>query len=326
MDKAHQLNVIRPIQYLRGIAAMMVVWHHSVELLGNGRGFGASGVDLFFVISGFIMVVATDRGVSPGAFLVNRIIRVVPLYWCATLLIVALSLAHVSFKGEVINLETVTKSLLFVPYESPTHPREIWPLLVPGWTLNYEMFFYALFALSLFVSSKWRLIGMGTVFACLVATGHIFGPFNGVASVYTDPRLLEFLAGMVIAHLWLKGVVWHWGIGAAGIVAGFGLLAIDNHAALIVGAVLVVWGSLSKEMREFDFKPLFEIGNASYSIYLTHIFTLVIIRAVLPHGLLSILASMVICAMVGYGVYRIVERPMTERLRIKRPARVAVAE
>src|SRR5438309_11551486 len=105
MDKARQLNVIRPIQYLRGFVAMMVVWHHSVELLGNGRGFGASGVDLFFVISGFIMMVSTDRGVSPGTFLQNRIIRVVPLYWCATLLIVALSLTHVSFNVEVINLE-----------------------------------------------------------------------------------------------------------------------------------------------------------------------------------------------------------------------------
>jgi exopolysaccharide production protein ExoZ len=304
---------------------MMVVWHHSVEFLGNGAGFGASGVDLFFVISGFIMVVSTDRGVSPGAFMVNRIVRVVPFYWCATLLIVALSLAHMSFKVEVINLETVTKSLLFVPYESPTHAREIWPLLVPGWTLNYEMFFYALFALSLFVWSKWRLIGIGTLLASLVAAGYIYGPFDGAASVYTDPRLLEFLAGMVIANLWLKGVVWHWGIGAAGIVAGFGLLANDNKVALIVGAALVVWGSLSKEIRVLDFKPLFEIGNASYSIYLTHIFTLVTIHALLPHGTLSILASMCICAMVGYGVYRLIERPMTERLRIKRPARVAVA-
>ena len=310
--------MIRPIQYLRGIAAMMVVWHHSVDILGAGSGFGASGVDLFFVISGFIMVASTERGVTPGEFMLHRIVRVVPLYWCATLLIVALAIAHVSFKYDVIDLETVGKSLLFIPYESPTHPGQLWPLLVPGWTLNYEMFFYALFALSLFAAAKWRLIWIGAIFVCLVSAGYMFGPLHGVQSVYTDPRLLEFVAGMVVARLWLKGLVWHWGLGVLGIVAGFALLAIDNKAALIVGATLVVWGSLSKEIREVNFNLLFEIGNASYSIYLTHIFTLIVIRAVLPHGLPSILASMCICAAVGYGGYRFIERPMTQMLRRSR--------
>ena len=84
-------NLILPIQYLRGIAAILVVWFHATIQVDGvstyfSSSFGASGVDLFFVISGFIMVVTTaGKDVTPQRFFVLRIIRVVPLYWLATL-------------------------------------------------------------------------------------------------------------------------------------------------------------------------------------------------------------------------------------------------
>lgn len=84
---------------------------------------------------------------------------------------------------------------------------------------------------------------------------------------------------------------------------------------------------VGQKLQQIECPTLVSVAAGQKVMYLvvTHIFTLVIIRAVLPHGLISILASMFICAIVGYGVYRIVERPMLERLRIKRSARVAVA-
>src|SRR5229473_1548571 len=148
--------VIRPIQYLRAIAALMVVWHHSlIQVPGVAQfialpEFGPSGVDIFFVISGFIMLVITaGKEVTPAEFIRQRVIRVVPLYWLTTLLMLGCAVVvPTAFKTLQFSPAAVAKSLLFVPYDSLSFPGHAWPVLVPGWTLNYEMFFYGLFAAS----------------------------------------------------------------------------------------------------------------------------------------------------------------------------------
>src|SRR5215475_9110432 len=93
--------MILALQYVRGVAAMMVVYHHTAFQVIKTTGeaslplweLGAAGVDLFFVTSGFIMWVTTeDSRVTPGQFLYRRIVRVAPLYWLATLVLLILSL------------------------------------------------------------------------------------------------------------------------------------------------------------------------------------------------------------------------------------------
>ena len=118
--------MIRPIQYLRALAALSVVWGHSlysIQGVAQQLGapwFGASGVDLFFVISGFIMVVTTDRAdVTPLRFLALRIVRVVPLYWLATLAWIACTALA---ESTAYPPGAIIKSLLFVPYLSPGTP------------------------------------------------------------------------------------------------------------------------------------------------------------------------------------------------------------
>src|ERR1019366_2869669 len=145
-------TLIHPIQYLRGIAALMVVWHHGVGQLATLETyfpfrFGTSGVDLFFVISGFIMVVTTaGRDVTPTEFIARRFVRVVPLYWVLTLALAATALVAPSlFRSVTLTAVSLIQSLLFIPHFSPSHAGMIWPVLVPGWTLNYEMFFYVVF-------------------------------------------------------------------------------------------------------------------------------------------------------------------------------------
>src|SRR5829696_2873445 len=156
------------IQYLRGVAALMVVYTHAsvqtqryadVELPFSAH--GAAGVDIFFVISGFIMWMTTigDTPTSkPLPFISRRISRIVPLYWVLTTGIVIVGLVRPDLlSSTVITVWHVLASFFFIPYPHPADNGSLVPVLIPGWTLNYEMFFYAIFACSLTVKPKFRL-------------------------------------------------------------------------------------------------------------------------------------------------------------------------
>ena len=177
--------LIPTIQYLRAIAAMMVVWHHAREQLPGLKfffpsEFGPSGVDLFFVISGFIMVATTTGPGRPFNFIARRLIRVVPLYWLLTCTMVALAWKLPQlFRTIDLAPAHVLQSLLFIPHYSPSFPGMAWPVLVPGWTLNFEMFFYAVFAATLSLAQPMRLWALAAVMSTLVIVGLSMGPFAG---------------------------------------------------------------------------------------------------------------------------------------------------
>ena len=156
------LNDVKSIHYLRGLAALLVVFHHGVLQFPGLRDryahfeFGQAGVDIFFVISGFVIYLASIEGrIRPGEFVKRRIVRIVPLYWVATLALVAAAVcAPQLFATTVVTPQNVGQSLLFIPSYSAAFPDQIWPVLVPGWSLNYEMFFYGLFALGLMSGAR----------------------------------------------------------------------------------------------------------------------------------------------------------------------------
>jgi exopolysaccharide production protein ExoZ len=328
-------SMIRPIQYLRAIAALMVVWHHS---LGQVPGvwqfirvpeFGPSGVDLFFIISGFIMLVTTDgKEVTAREFFRNRIVRVAPMYWLMTMLMLACAvLAPSQFRTLKFSGAAILQSLLFIPYDSLSFPGETLPLLVPGWTLNYEMFFYALFAVSLLVPTRFRLVSLVSTLGALVLAGHVVEPTNPILSTYTNPRLLEFAAGAIMGHFWIRGVlrvrllfsvIW--------IGLGIWLLAMVGEMpdSPMEGAALIVGGCLNPALAGLQSRVMLALGDASYSIYLSHIFTLGVLRTawvrLVPHvTLVSAIAFMAVAliasAVAGFAVYRWVESPLTARLR-----------
>ena len=332
-------RVILPIQYLRGIAAMMVVWFHAAEQLPGVKAlipntFGNSGVDLFFVISGFIMVVTTTGAtISPVEFMRRRIIRVVPLYWLLTLAMVGAALmAPGLFRTLIVTPVTLVESLLFVPHYSNSFPAMAWPLLVPGWTLNFEMFFYLVFALSLALPSRWRMVSLALAFAALVSAGLLFGPFDSApARVYTSLIMLEFVAGAAIGRWWLRhGAEPPRVVSVVLVVLGFGLLLARDADPLgtwtqMIGAVMVVFGALNSTFAKWHLSLLRALGDSSYSLYLTHLFALGALRAVWAHvfgesiDMGSIAAFMLIglvaCAIVGYATWRWIETPLTRRLQ-----------
>ena len=178
------------IQVLRAVAALSVLLYHA-GLFNIGYG----GVDVFFVISGFIMGTIGVRE-APNEFFGKRLIRIVPLYWAVTIAMCLLSLLPGAFQQFTFDLPRLVKSLLFIPHvDVPT--GRVWPLLVPGWTLNYEMFFYAVFAIGLALGRPVML--SVTLMIALVATGLLVAPTNSIWATYTNPMLLEFVSGVALS-------------------------------------------------------------------------------------------------------------------------------
>ena len=323
------------IQYLRAFAALAVVLFHAGERSGHALAIGAAGVDVFFVISGFIMwVIVARRPVSPGRFLAERLRRIVPVYWLATGTMVAGALLGL-FPNLVLTAQHLLASLFFVPLRSPSS-GEIWPLLVQGWTLNYELFFYAVFAAGLLLPARMRLAAVAAVFLGLVALGLTVTSDNPLFVTYTRPIILEFVAGMLIGRLWLAGRVGGKVLGLALVgssLAGFTLIGIlrlpfDEWTCGPLAAALV-YGTLALE-REGSMPHLrlpALLGDASYSIYLWHTFAIsVVAKAGMVLGLAPILvfaASVLAGILAGLAGYRFIERPLLRGSGRKPPAEAA---
>lgn len=342
------------IQCLRGIAAAMVVVFHCFPQLahmgyaGDEQLWLSAGVDIFFIISGFIMLISSHRSPGRGAasFLVNRAVRILPIYWLLTSVMVALALA-------VPNLLNATRfepwhvlaSYLMIPARHPTLPF-YWPILIPGWTLNYEVFFYVLFAGALAVTADrgWRLAAIvgGLVVACAAAGAVV--PADGVAGFYTDSVIVEFAFGLVLALAYLRA----WRLprvvavaaGAGGIAAlvASGLVAHPDVRGLVYGvpALAIVTGAVLSGWRQGGTvtRLLRVVGDASYSIYLTHMLTMGVVGQVWRRWVGAgspwlvaafIVVATLICIVAGAIFYRVVERPLTRRLQaLTRIGRVTV--
>ena len=331
--------MLNSIQYLRAIAALMVVYHRAAgqfERIAPGgpqlplAWLGAAGVDIFFVVSGLLMWSTTvGRDVGPGTFMVRRIRRIVPLYWAVTLGVAALALvAPRLFVSTKFDLAHLAASLAFLPFPSPLQPEHLWPVVIPGWTLNYEMFFYAIFALCLLAPERARMALIAGVLAVLVLSGVLFAPSNPYLAFYTDKIMLGFVFGLVVARL-AERVRIPTPAAFLSAVAGFLLMAAvrsEHSLAWSFGSMLVVLGFVALETNGRMAKlPLLAIGNASYSIYLTHVLILpgvgkaflAVTRntATVPVAIVFTFACLLVATAFGLLVYRLLEAPVDRYLR-----------
>ncbi|WP_434723207.1 acyltransferase family protein [Mesorhizobium sp. RIZ17] len=323
------MTSIHSIQYLRGLAACAVVCFHVSEQFGGPFNVGAAGVDVFFVISGFIMWVTTaGKPADPWRFMRRRITRIVPLYWIVTLLTAAgILIKPQFFYGHFFSVANFVGSLFFLPVLQEGAPH---PIVIQGWTLCYEMMFYVVFTLALFLGERWRF---GVLVGALVAVValHFVLP-AGYARAFTDPVVLEFAAGVVVGHLWLQGARLPLGVTLAMVGVGFLLLAASPlfdagmARALYWGlpATLIVAGAVFAE-RARPFKPASLpsfLGDASYSIYLWHVVvgvlaTGVVLRAGLP-AVLQPATILVVTLAFSAALYLVVEKPLNGRLHPQR--------
>ena len=311
--KNYSTDQLLSIQYLRGIAAIAVVLYHirsRAESLGY-NGYWPSwlqgGVDLFFVISGFIMVVTVHRAQKSSLeFMKDRIKRIVPIYWFFTSIAVILS-------GE-FGAHAIT-SYFFIPYPHPVE-NEMWPVLIPGWTLNYEMYFYLIFATCLTLPGRALIPTSIAIITAVILFDKIFET-KAIMEFYSDTIVLEFALGMLIASKFISGGrVGHWSfiiLGAIFMLMPIPLVA-GRFITLGIPVALIFSGTLSIEGKLPNYKLLKLLGDSSYSLYLSHGFSLIILLKIWSVFELSwqtfIPFSLVICTGLGIAVFIGLERPM----------------
>ncbi len=345
---------IAPVQVLRAVAASMVVFFHSVHFIAqsvtasqsalvsafNYVIVGNGGVDLFFCISGFVMVYihGNDFGKEGASsrFLRKRFLRIAPIYWLLTTVAVALMFVMPQlFRGRGLDLTWIAMSYLFVPWMSASGVDA--PVLGLGWTLNFEMYFYACFALLLLLPKRLFLPLLTAFFAACAAIGLLVNPQHPLTQMLTSPMLLEFLLGCYIGAARRNGFILSRGLAIAMVAAaliGFALSADSivtlppslrlrlafwgaSSALLLAAVTLTAWQMPSPRSLVF-------LGDASYSIYLTHVFTVPAVgRAVSalhvqPDVLVAVLFFTSI--LTGCGFYLAVEKRI---LKLQRSRRVS---
>jgi exopolysaccharide production protein ExoZ len=365
-----KLQSARPLvslQYLRAVAALLVVYLHAAIQVNNLRGsntsgwleVGKCGVDIFFVLSGYVMWTSTAGRSGVLEFLRRRLVRIVPLYWIVTAAAASVALVAPRILNSTrFEIHHVLASLFFIPWRNPVvlyHPGDdltevLKPIITPGWTLNFEMFFYAQFALALLVPPKLRLAALVLIITGVYVT---FSSLSGTADAFTfygSTLVFEFLSGSVLAAAIGSlqpsgGAALQSSGGGRGVlglpvavplavlVMALGVLLFDDAwfpanvraAALGIPAVVLVAAAVALERsgRLPFFKLFDELGNASYSIYITHIFSVAGLRIV-PRALgldplvlggpFFILACLVAAASVGLAVHLLVEKPLIKRL------------
>lgn len=359
--------VLRNVQGLRAAAALLVVLAHASlphvgieEVLAPGEHrwlgafpyIGIFGVDLFFVISGFIMLVTNWNSFSkPHAgtrFFARRAIRIYPPYWLALVPILPIyffardkfMVSHVGVKVGFV------QSILLLPQQD-------YFILPVAWTLVWEMLFYVVFSQFLRLERRHLAAALGVWFAVELLLGAAFhGSSNFYLHFLSSPLPIEFILGAAIGLLYkrpaMPGALPIAALAIAATAAAWTAVSalhvtLDGTAPLRVvafgpPAALLVYAAVALERSGMLRVPaaIAMVGDASYAIYLWHISILVFLRQAIeraaPAGPFAhaavLLSSLAIVILAGLTIYRFFEKPVTARLNrlldARLPRRIAV--
>ncbi|AQS64695.1 hypothetical protein AGRHK599_LOCUS3459 [Rhizobium rhizogenes] len=344
--------MIYNLQILRAFAAIMVFFYHSEiywkDILPSTWffGLGLAGVDIFFVLSGFIMAATTaSRDITASSFLSHRIFRVVPLYWIITLFFTFLFLSGFNPVGVTeLTPEYFLKSLFFIPFLRSGAAE---PIVTVGWTLNYEIFFYLIFSICLLIPRIQLRHPAVAILILITLLPRFFGFQNFYATYYGNPIILEFGFGIACYHClaWMEktcepnrilpfaaaflALSLVFLLAPAFTFSGTG--ASSYFSAFVrpftwgLASFFIVLSAVSLERaghiwRRFGF---IEIGNASYSIYLIHGLMLhgaskvakILSSDPLTFALVTTIGALVLSIAAGLIMFRYVEAPLNKSLR-----------
>lgn len=314
--------MINNLQALRAFAALNVVLFHAIgtasaygyesKFLSFLNGWGANGVDIFFVISGFIMVLIQSHSPkTPYIFIKNRLIRIAPLYLTLTILIVILLYVSSNMRP----LEKFEWSHLFTSVLFISHFFDYaYPIISPGWTLELEVMFYSIFAICILFARANTAILTSLALILLISLQVI----NTLA--------LEFIYGMLIGKVYLKGYlsskyVTLFTIGCAGLIFSL-FFNLDINRVIVWGIPSTLLVLSCCYLPQIQNRILILIGNASYSIYLIHTliisyFFKVILLSKLPNDVpdLYVIFSLTLSILAGCSLYYLYEKPLTKFLK-----------
>lgn len=340
------------VQGVRALAALSVAFIHIAFnavatgadpagwLAAIGRFFPFdAGVDIFFVISGFVIVHASSplfgTAAGPGIFLRRRLTRIVPLYWLMTTSFLAVLWAgHAAIHAQLGGLPAILASYAFIPWPRPD--GEMQPALGLGWTLNYEMFFYAVLAPFLLLARRPAVIAAALALVALVACGQFIHFANPQLSYWSSPLILEFCAGMGLAQLLAAGFTLPTPLRLCLVPAAFLALHVFGHAApmwrpLAFGlpATALIAASVLGPPATAAYPLMLRLGDASYALYLVHPF---VMRALIllwhprteAAGILYILIGLAVAQSLALLINIGFEKRVATVLR--RPARHATSE
>lgn len=368
---------VNSIQFLRGVAALLVVYEHSMDVatrygtswqqkLYHLDNFGCIGVDLFFVISGFIITYVANKysGFNDGThFLQKRFNRINPVYYIATLLCLVVFLIQVNVYQAPSQLYTnnVIGSLVDSSIILPTSANvsSFSPLLIVGWTLSFEWLFYLIFFLLIISNVKRKLIFLLISILLLIGVGQILKPDDLRIQFLTNPILLEFVLGVIICHFylhssriptWLGSTLLLIGVISYLLLIRFGYGNVWFYLDTITGKQSLnkffLWGIPSscivagcvflekngKLSRLFNNRLALLLGDASYSIYLIHYIILnglsLIYFKTKFHwqGDIMIWLQLIIATVISVWFYKLVEVRLLNFLNRKKPGTMKVQQ
>ncbi|TWI53856.1 peptidoglycan/LPS O-acetylase OafA/YrhL [Pseudomonas duriflava] len=274
------------LQALRALAAWLVVFHHFMQVFFDFHSDslaghllstrGQVGVDIFFVLSGFVIHLSTaGRSMPALRFMINRIARIVPAYWLytgITALILYCSADVMPVYG--VAAKELLFSLFFIPSQNPGG-FGLYPTLPVGWTLNYEMLFYIVLAVSFRAPERWRVWIVGAL-VMVVSTG--LADRLRLSHFYRNPIIYEFLLGMGVGILYQRGWIPR-SLRMAPVLAVFAVTIIllfdaGNAWRLLVWGVpsaLLIASCVAMEPLFAGNRMLKALGDWSYSVYLIHV-------------------------------------------------------
>ena len=328
-----QKKKLYSLQILRAIASTVVVYFHTFF----SPEFGMFGVDLFFVLSGFVICMVTEnKSSSVPRFCFDRVARIVPVYWLMTSGLFLLVLA----KPDLLNTSTADfgnylKSLFFIP-----HIREaggVYPLLMPGWTLNYEMLFYMVIGCGLIVCRNALTLFTGGAMLLLYVLGASLNEEGAMSHFLHSSLLFEFLLGMLAYRV--KDSKFFYiipkSVAFALVVLLFILMGfLENKAdRLLIGGIpsfllIILFYQLEDQIRGEGARVVqffVHIGDASYVTYLSHMYVIAFLnRLVFPRistlsdeSVLTVGISIVLSLICGSVIYYLIDKPSMQFLRLR---------
>ncbi|HHQ6617550.1 TPA: acyltransferase family protein [Serratia fonticola] len=309
---------------MRGLAILLVLVFHATEglvqkgVLGPVFYVGQSGVDIFFIISGFIIFYSSTNKknvIGVITFLRSRIKRIVPLYWFYTIVFSLLLIAFPDkFDKSVFDISHLIHSLFFIPM-----PENSPPIVSLGWTLNYEIYFYLIFSFSIFFRERIRFVLVSVMLLAI----YILSITMDLNYFYRNDVVFEFLLGILLYYYFNKFSSRYKEVCSSSVFLIVLIVSLICMAFLNTQYRFLNFGILSFAVMLLSLHVNFsdklsycieKIGEASYSIYLSHALSMPLILKILVYSsfgfYISVVISIAFSLIIGFLSYYFLERKL----------------